>query len=183
MTPSPTAPSHLLVDLDDSRSSNATDDAVALDYYQPAIDVWPGALEIQADTGGITRIAFVSRAPAVIRPSETTRECIRQLQAYFAGELQRFELPLAPRGTDFQQRVWHALATIPWGETRSYRELAVAIDRPTASRAVGMANGRNPLAIVVPCHRVIGTNGTLTGYAGGLERKRWLLQHEGWRQP
>ena len=101
-----------------------------------------------------------------------------QLQAYFAGELRDFELPLAARGTPFQQRVWRALCDIPYGETISYGELARRIGQPAASRAVGLANGQNPLSIVVPCHRVIGANGSLTGYGGGLDRKRWLLAHE-----
>jgi methylated-DNA-[protein]-cysteine S-methyltransferase len=101
-----------------------------------------------------------------------------QVRAYFAGELRDFDLRLAPEGTDFQRRVWEALRAIPFGETISYGELARRLGRPTASRAVGAANGRNPIAIVVPCHRVIGADGTLTGYGGGLDRKRWLLRHE-----
>ncbi|WP_277615514.1 MULTISPECIES: methylated-DNA--[protein]-cysteine S-methyltransferase [Nocardiopsis] len=101
-----------------------------------------------------------------------------QLRAYFAGTLTEFDLPLAPAGTEWQRRVWTALTTIPYGETASYGELAQELGRPTASRAVGMANGRNPISIVVPCHRVIGADGTLTGYAGGLERKRFLLSLE-----
>jgi O-6-methylguanine DNA methyltransferase len=107
-----------------------------------------------------------------------------QLAAYFAGELTRFELGLAAVGTPFQERVWAALREIPYGETVSYGELAGAIGRPGASRAVGLANGRNPIGIIVPCHRVIGANGSMTGYGGGLERKRWLLAFEGAsRQP
>jgi methylated-DNA-[protein]-cysteine S-methyltransferase len=101
-----------------------------------------------------------------------------QLRAYFAGRLRDFDLELAPEGTAFQRRVWAELRRIPFGSTISYAELARRLGRPTATRAVGAANGRNPLAIVVPCHRVIGADGTLTGYGGGLERKRWLLQHE-----
>ena len=101
-----------------------------------------------------------------------------QLEEYFAGTRRDFDLPLAPRGTGFQQIVWRALTTIGYGQTWSYGQLARAIGRPAASRAVGAANGRNPLAIIVPCHRVIGANGTLTGYGGGLPAKKWLLQHE-----
>jgi methylated-DNA-[protein]-cysteine S-methyltransferase len=101
-----------------------------------------------------------------------------QLDAYFAGRLRAFDLPLAPYGTPFQLRVWEALRAIPYGATASYGELARRIGAPTASRAVGAANGRNPLSIVVPCHRVVGSKGTLTGYAGGLERKRRLLDLE-----
>ena len=101
-----------------------------------------------------------------------------QLDAYFAGARTDFDLALAPRGTPFQHAVWDALRTIPYGETRSYGEIAGAIGRPTASRAVGAANGRNPLPIVVPCHRVIGSTGKLTGFGGGLETKAALLEFE-----
>jgi methylated-DNA-[protein]-cysteine S-methyltransferase len=101
-----------------------------------------------------------------------------QLRAYFAGERTEFDLPLAPSGTPFQLRVWEALRTIPYGETATYAELAAAVGKPTAFRAVGAANGRNPISVIVPCHRVIGADGTLTGYGGGLERKRVLLELE-----
>jgi methylated-DNA-[protein]-cysteine S-methyltransferase len=103
---------------------------------------------------------------------------IAQLDAYFAGELTDFDLPLAPAGTAFQMRVWEALLQIPYGTTATYGEIAARIGQPTAMRAVGLANGRNPLAIVIPCHRVIGAGGGLTGYGGGLDRKRWLLDLE-----
>lgn len=102
----------------------------------------------------------------------------QQLQAYFAGELHEFDLPLAAAGTPFQKRVWRALGEIPYGQTISYGELARRIGQPTASRAVGLASGQNPISIIVPCHRVIGANGALTGYGGGIERKKWLLAHE-----
>jgi len=101
-----------------------------------------------------------------------------QLEEYFAGTRQVFELKLAAHGTAFQQQVWAALCTIPYGETRSYGEQARSIHNEKAVRAVGLANGKNPIGIIVPCHRVIGANGSLTGYAGGLDRKRWLLAHE-----
>lgn len=103
---------------------------------------------------------------------------VRELEEYLAGTRESFALPLAPRGTAFQRAVWEALTAIPFGETRSYAEIAVAIGRPRAVRAVGGANARNPLSVVVPCHRVVGSRGDLTGYAGGIERKRWLLAHE-----
>ena len=109
-------------------------------------------------------------------------EAAEQLRAYFAGTLTGFDLPLSPAGTQWQRRVWTALTTIPYGETVSYGELARELGRPTASRAVGMANGRNPISIVVPCHRVIGSDGSLTGYAGGLERKKFLLSLESGRR-
>jgi methylated-DNA-[protein]-cysteine S-methyltransferase len=102
----------------------------------------------------------------------------KQFLAYFAGELLDFDLPLAAAGTDFQRRVWKALCAIPYGSAVSYAAIAGGIGKPTATRAVGAANGRNPLAIIVPCHRVIGKDGTLTGYGGGLDRKQWLLRHE-----
>ncbi|MGA7051890.1 MAG: methylated-DNA--[protein]-cysteine S-methyltransferase [Mycobacterium sp.] len=103
---------------------------------------------------------------------------VNQLEAYFAGELVDFDIELDLRGTEFQQRVWKALLTIPYGETRSYGEIAEQIGAPGAARAVGLANGHNPIAIVVPCHRVIGASGSLTGYGGGLDRKRTLLELE-----
>ena len=105
-------------------------------------------------------------------------DAVEQLGAYFAGELQEFDLRLEFHGTEFQRRVWAALRTIPYGETRTYGDIAQQIGSPTASRAVGLANGHNPIAVVVPCHRVIGANGSLTGFGGGLERKRALLDLE-----
>lgn len=113
------------------------------------------------------------------RSEEPFRVAIEQLNDYFSGRRREFDVPLAATGTGFQQRVWAALATIPFGETRSYGDIARSLGQPGASRAVGLANGQNPISIIVPCHRVIGANGTLTGYGGGLERKRWLLEHEG----
>jgi methylated-DNA-[protein]-cysteine S-methyltransferase len=101
-----------------------------------------------------------------------------QLTEYFAGKLQEFDVRLAPEGTEFQKRVWHELCRIPYGTSISYGELARRIGQPAASRAVGRANGQNPISIIVPCHRVIGADGTLTGYGGGIERKQWLLDHE-----
>jgi methylated-DNA-[protein]-cysteine S-methyltransferase len=104
---------------------------------------------------------------------------VRQLTEYFEGTRREFDLPLRLQGTVFQQRVWRQLTEIPYGQTWSYGQLAQRIDKPSASRAVGLANGRNPISILVPCHRVIGADGSLTGYGGGIERKRWLLVHEG----
>ena len=103
---------------------------------------------------------------------------VDQFEAYFCGTRTEFEIPLDPVGTDFQRAVWKALVKIPFGETRTYGEIAHTIGQPRAARAVGLANNQNPIAIVVPCHRVIGANGSLTGYGGGIQRKRWLLQHE-----
>ena len=109
-------------------------------------------------------------------------ETRRQLDAYFAGRRKAFDLPLGAEGTDFQKKVWKALSRIPFGETRSYGEIAAVVGAPAASRAVGAANGRNPIPVIVPCHRVIGANGSLTGFGGGMDRKRFLLALEG-RQP
>jgi O-6-methylguanine DNA methyltransferase len=105
-------------------------------------------------------------------------QATEQLRAYFAGQITTFDLALHAPGTPFQQRVWEALRTIPYGRTVTYGELAEFLGQPTASRAVGLANGRNPISIVVPCHRVIGANGSMTGYGGGIARKRWLLDFE-----
>jgi len=116
--------------------------------------------------------------PGAAQASRVIARTIEQLTAYFAGERRAFDVPLAPHGTAFQQAVWRALLDIPYGATRSYGELARVIGRPTASRAVGAANGSNPISIIVPCHRVIGASGQLTGYGGGLPMKRWLLDHE-----
>lgn len=143
-----------------------------------------GRLLVAADERGLRQIVFAAgRTEARPRPewrADATRlsEILRQLRAYFAGELREFDLPLAPEGTPFQLRVWEALRGIPYGTTISYGELARRIGTPTGSRAVGLANGANPLPIVVPCHRVIGANGTLTGYGGGLPIKAWLLALE-----
>jgi methylated-DNA-[protein]-cysteine S-methyltransferase len=112
------------------------------------------------------------------RDPDALRASAEQLRAYFAGELREFDLPLAPHGTPFQREVWGALREIPYGSTISYGELATAVGRPDAPRAVGAANGRNPIAVVIPCHRVIGASGALTGYGGGLGRKRMLLDLE-----
>lgn len=107
---------------------------------------------------------------------------IAQLKAYFARELHEFDLPLKPAGTDFQKTVWQALQTIPYGKTVSYGAIAKAIKAPGASRAVGLANNQNPISIVIPCHRVIGSNGEMIGYGGGIHRKQWLLAHESTQQ-
>lgn len=106
---------------------------------------------------------------------------VKELEAYFAGDLERFSVPLAPRGTPFQRRVWRQLTAVPYGATVSYGDIAGALEAPGASRAVGMANNRNPLPIVIPCHRVIGADGAMVGYGGGVERKEYLLRLEGIR--
>jgi methylated-DNA-[protein]-cysteine S-methyltransferase len=116
--------------------------------------------------------------PAWRRDETRFAEVCEQLAEYFAGSLQEFDVRLAPQGTEFQKKVWQELCRIPFGASISYGELARRLGKPAASRAVGRANGQNPISIIVPCHRVIGANGTLTGYGGGIERKKWLLEHE-----
>ena len=157
------------------------------------VDTPIGVLTITADHAGLTRVLFEQWRHGAGSTSDWHRadsdpdsEAARvltlataQLGAYFDGSLQGFDLPLAPRGTPFQQRVWAALREIPYGTTISYGELARRIGKPAAVRAAGGANARNPLAVVVPCHRVIGSDGSLTGFGGGMERKQWLLEHEG----
>jgi O-6-methylguanine DNA methyltransferase len=127
--------------------------------------------------------AMRQRGIDVVEDAAQTAELRRQLAEYFAGERREFALRLAPEGTPFERSVWDELLAIPFGETRSYGEIARAIGRPEASRAVGRANGANPIPIVVPCHRVIGANGSLTGFGGGLAAKARLLELEGRRLP
>ena len=132
------------------------------------------SLSVETGPQGVRRIEFGARG-AHRHSSALMRDTICQLQAYFAGELQSFDVPLEIVGTDFQKRVWNALRTIPYGQTRSYGEIASQIGAPRAVRAVGAANGRNPIPIIVPCHRVIGASGSLVGFGGGLGWKRLLL--------
>jgi methylated-DNA-[protein]-cysteine S-methyltransferase len=138
-------------------------------------------LALLAGDKGIEQIRFEGEPPeGTLRDNAfpVLKEAARQLQAYFAGELKVFDLPLAPRGTDFQKSVWNALLEIPYGQTRSYSQIAAAIGSPKAVRAVGAANGQNPIPIVIPCHRVIGSSGKLVGFGGGLPLKRMLLDLE-----
>lgn len=121
---------------------------------------------------------FPDAAALGVRDDTVADDAVAQLAEYFAGVRTAFDVPLAPRGTPFQQRVWQALTRIPAGATRSYGEIAAELGSPGASRAVGAATGRNPISIIVPCHRLVGASGALTGYAGGVDRKRWLLAHE-----
>lgn len=142
-----------------------------------------GELLLTRNETGLTGLFMISgrhAPPSVdgVRDPAAFRDASAQLAAYFAAELTEFDLPLAPTGSPFQLEVWAALRTIPYGETRSYLDIARQIGRPSGPRAVGLANGRNPISIIVPCHRVIGANGSLTGYGGGLENKRTLLDLE-----
>lgn len=147
-------------------------------YYYDYLSSPLGLIEIAASADGVSQVLFCDAVRQPIQAQQHNQTCKTQLQAYFAKELRQFELPLAPAGTVFQQQVWQALLTVPYGKTASYGDIAKAIANPKGVRAVGLANGRNPISIIVPCHRIIGANGKLTGYAGGLDKKAWLLTHE-----
>ncbi|MDQ0271858.1 methylated-DNA--[protein]-cysteine S-methyltransferase [Cytobacillus purgationiresistens] len=151
---------------------------IKADYKSPV-----GMLEIEGSEEAICSILFTDREIVENQLTEDApqvmKDCIQQLDEYFKGERQEFSLPYVLNGTAFQQSVWQALTEIPYGQTGSYKDIATAISNERAVRAVGSANGKNKLTIIIPCHRIIGTNGTLTGYAGGLDRKKWLLAHEG----
>lgn len=140
-----------------------------------------GQLRLRADDHGLLEVSMgLTRQEAGAPPEHPIlQHAAAELRAYFAGELRTFAVPLHMHGTEFQRQVWQALREIPYGTTTSYAELARRVGRPKAVRAVGAANGQNLIGIIVPCHRVIGADGSLTGYAGGMEAKRWLLQHEG----
>lgn len=137
-----------------------------------------GSIIIEGTMDAISRIEFTIPQEEKIHFSDLHSKCINQLNEYFEGARKEFDFPIDQEGTPFQQEVWKALLTIPYGQTMSYIQLAKQLGDEKAVRAVGGANGKNKIAIVVPCHRVIGNNNTLTGYAGGLEKKKWLLQHE-----
>ncbi|MEZ0121357.1 MAG: methylated-DNA--[protein]-cysteine S-methyltransferase [Candidatus Reddybacter sp.] len=146
-----------------------------------------GRLTLLANSAGLTEIRFANNStslPSTRQPERGQGKAwlalaSEQLNAYFDGRLQTFDLPLSLQGSDFQRRVWGQLQQVAHGTTASYGQLASAIGQPTAARAVGMANNKNPIPIVIPCHRIIGSKGLLTGFAGGLDAKRWLLAHEG----
>lgn len=138
-----------------------------------------GCAEITGDQNGIGSIKVLDSTISITKnvPSELV-DCVTQLKAYFNNEIKQFDLTLNPIGTEFQKSVWKELQNIPYGKTISYLELSKKLGDPKAIRAVASANGKNPLWIIIPCHRVIGSDGSLTGYAGGLSRKQWLLNHE-----
>jgi methylated-DNA-[protein]-cysteine S-methyltransferase len=146
---------------------------IFIDYMQTPI----GMLEIRADGQGVSRVGFVEQEQSPVANPLTDMAKV-QLGEYFDGQRQAFDLPLSIQGTDFQRQVWQRLLEVPFGQTDSYQSIALQINNPKAVRAVGSANGKNKIAIVIPCHRIIGANGTLTGYAGGLDRKSWLLEWE-----
>ncbi|WP_395055912.1 methylated-DNA--[protein]-cysteine S-methyltransferase [Flavobacterium sp.] len=137
-----------------------------------------GITKIEGDENGITIISVLSEGVVSEEIPENLKEAVNQLRDYFDGKKTDFTLKLNPKGTDFQQTVWKELSNIPYGKTMSYLDLAKKLGDPKVIRAAASANGKNPLWIVVPCHRVIGADGSLTGYAGGLWRKKWLLEHE-----
>ena len=146
-----------------------------LAYYSSPV----GELLVESEADKITTVHFVKEAKYVENPTPTTDHCIRELDEYFFKGRKFFTIDLDLRGTAFQQTVWSELLTIPYGRTVSYEAIALRIGDIKSIRAVGVANGQNPVAIIVPCHRVIGKNGELVGYGGGLENKQWLLYHEG----
>ncbi|NAW65224.1 methylated-DNA--[protein]-cysteine S-methyltransferase [Photobacterium halotolerans] len=147
--------------------------------FRQRIDTPIGWLAVVADHQAITTIEFDAQPAPDDVSNAVTELGVQQLNEYFAGQRKHFDLPLSMPGTAFQREVWQALTDVPFGVTCSYSDVALQIARPKAVRAVGAANGKNPIPIVVPCHRIIGRSGTLTGYAGGLDKKRWLLEHEG----
>jgi methylated-DNA-[protein]-cysteine S-methyltransferase len=137
-----------------------------------------GLIEIQSSEQGLRAVSFVEERLFETEENVHNALTLSQLQAYFNGERKVFDLTFDLEGTPFQQRVWQALLTVPFGKTRSYMDIARALGDPKAIRAVGTANGSNKIAIIIPCHRIIGSDGSLTGYAGGLHRKKWLLDFE-----
>ncbi|MFV8225277.1 methylated-DNA--[protein]-cysteine S-methyltransferase [Christiangramia aquimixticola] len=137
-----------------------------------------GTAEIRGSEEGICSIKILEGDPGITEIPLELQPAVEQLEAYFAGELKDFHLKLDPKGTEFQKQVWKKLAEIPFGTTTSYLQLSKELGNEKAIRAVAAANGKNPLWIVIPCHRVIGSDGSLTGYAGGLHHKKWLLEHE-----
>ena len=150
------------------------------DLYRAYLDSPIGRVEIAATEGEVALVEFIEEKKpiAASKTSPALEAAVRQLDEYFSGRRRVFELMLRLDGTAFQTRVWQALLDVGFGETASYGEIARAIGRPKSTRAVGAANGRNPISIIVPCHRIIGSSGALTGYGGGLWRKEWLLRHE-----
>lgn len=146
--------------------------------YQFTYETILGSVTFVEEDGALLAITTHRSYEGICQETPLVKEACRQLSEYLKGERKTFDLPLNPKGTDFQKCVWRALCDIPYGETRTYKQIAEAIGNPKAVRAVGMANNRNPITIIVPCHRVIGANGKLVGYGGGLEMKEFLLRLE-----
>ncbi|MGL4859235.1 MAG: methylated-DNA--[protein]-cysteine S-methyltransferase [Enterobacteriaceae bacterium] len=147
-------------------------------HYFTAPDSMPARFILIRSNGAAITDVVLTDQPSAAQPDPLALACADELQQYFHGQRQQFTVPLAPAGTPFQQQVWQQLRQIPCGVTWSYRQLAERIGSPRYSRAVGAANGRNPIAIIIPCHRVIGSSGKLVGYAGGVDNKQWLLELE-----
>tara|TARA_R110000823_G_scaffold315705_1_gene451055 strand:+ start:91386 stop:91871 length:486 start_codon:yes stop_codon:yes gene_type:complete len=152
---------------------------VKIAYFKSPI----GWMELKGDASGLASALFLdddisSEKATSEQLSEPLQKTLRQLTEYFDGARQSFDIPLNPQGTDFQKKVWSRLQEIPFSKTTSYQKMANALGDPKVIRAAASANGKNPISIIIPCHRVIGSDGSLTGYAGGLHRKKWLLQHE-----
>ena len=137
-----------------------------------------GCLHIEGDVGGVKRMTFADQTLTSRHIPNELSEAARQMREYFEGKRNEFSFALQPAGTDFQQKVWKTLLETPFGKTISYQELAERLGDPLVIRAAASANGKNPIAVAIPCHRVIGSDGSMTGYAGGLSRKAWLIEHE-----
>jgi methylated-DNA-[protein]-cysteine S-methyltransferase len=148
---------------------------IGLSYYSSPV----GELLIESKDDKITVVNFLKDSKREVHVTPVITQCIQELDEYFFKERKFFTFELDPAGSDFQKRVWNALLEIPYGKTVSYEDIAVRVGDVKTIRAVGLANGQNPIAIIIPCHRVIGKNGDLVGYGGGIENKEWLLQHEG----
>ena len=147
--------------------------------YHITIDSPIGFLEISSDKQRILSVSFIANynEPSTNQPN-ILKQAVKQLNEYFAGKRTIFDLPLSPKGTEFQQKVWEQVKMVSFGKTASYLEIANKTGTRNHTRAVGLANAKNPIPVIIPCHRIVGVNGKLTGYAGGIEKKRWLLQHE-----
>lgn len=147
--------------------------------YHITINSPIGWLEITTNQKQVLSVSFsdIFIQPSTEQP-EILNKAVKQLTEYFEGKRKVFTLPLSPEGTEFQRKVWERVKSVPFGETTSYLDIAIKTGSKNNTRAVGLANGKNPIPVIIPCHRILGMNGKLTGYAGGIERKRWLLQHE-----
>jgi len=149
---------------------------ICFGYYESSI----GLIEVSGTSEAVRSVDFVEQQRETSNSNTMVENVVRQIQEYFEGNLREFDAPIDPQGTAFQKAVWRRLLEVPYGRTASYGDIARAVGNPKAVRAVGGANGRNPIAIIVPCHRIIGSDGSMTEYGSGIWRKEWLLKHEGW---
>ncbi len=147
-------------------------------FYRACYNSPIGELYITADDEALLSVSFSAETIKNNLQNKIIKDTIKQLDEYFLGRRKNFDLPICPKGSDFQKLVWSELLKIPYGELKTYKDIAISIGNPNASRAVGNANNKNPIAIIIPCHRVIGSNGNLTGYAGGLDKKQKLIKFE-----